>query len=101
MYTGKKIKHMVIFSLMHEVESPESAQFLADGRDILSSIPGVEDFEVFRQVSSKNKFDFGFSMVFANQAAYDLYNAHSLHVDFVANRWVKEVSDFLEIDFHL
>ena len=40
-------------------------------------------------------------MVFANQEAYDAYNVHPVHVQYVAERWVKQVSRFLEIDFTL
>jgi hypothetical protein len=95
----QKIKHMVIFNLKHELGSPEVVQFLEDGRSILSSIPTVENFEVFRQVSGKNDYDYGFSMDFIDQAAYSFYNEHPKHEDFVTNRWAKEVSRFLEIDF--
>jgi hypothetical protein len=95
----QRIKHMVIFNLKHDSGSPEAAQFLADGRSILSSIPTVENFEAFHQVSGKNDYDYGFSMDFVDQAAYSFYNEHPKHVDFVENRWVKEVSRFLEIDF--
>ena len=52
-----------------------------------------------KQISKKNKFEFGVSMEFANQHAYDQYNTHPDHVAFVQNRWIKEVDDFLEIDF--
>jgi hypothetical protein len=97
--SGHAIKHMVIFNLKHEVGSSEAAQFLADGRDILSSIPTVTNFKAFRQVSDKNDYDYGFSMDFADQAGYTLYNEHPKHTDFVENRWLKEVSQFLEIDF--
>jgi hypothetical protein len=38
-------------------------------------------------------------MEFADQAAYDGYNVHPLHVRFVAERWVPEVEAFLEADF--
>jgi hypothetical protein len=38
-------------------------------------------------------------MEFASQAAYDGYNAHPDHVRFVEERWLKEVADFLEIDY--
>jgi hypothetical protein len=51
------------------------------------------------QVSTKNNYDYGFSMEFADQAAYTSYNEHPKHVDFVNNRWLKEVSRFIEIDF--
>ena len=52
-----------------------------------------------RQVSGKNPYAFNFSMEFADQAAYDGYNNHPVHVSFVQNRWVPEVEEFLEADF--
>jgi hypothetical protein len=50
-------------------------------------------------VSPKNGYAFGFSMEFADQAAYDGYNRHPLHEQFVAGRWVPEVAEFMEIDY--
>jgi Stress responsive A/B Barrel Domain len=38
-------------------------------------------------------------MEFADQAAYDTYNDHPIHVAFVRDRWKMEVSDFMEIDY--
>jgi hypothetical protein len=38
-------------------------------------------------------------MDFADQAAYDGYNAHPRHVAFVRDRWDREVETFLEIDY--
>ena len=70
-------------------------------RAALEAIPGVEKFEQLRQVSKKNDYAFGFSMEFADQAAYDGYNAHPRHVKFVRDRWEREVSKFLEIDYEL
>jgi len=93
-----KIKHMVIFNLKHTEGSIEAEQFLSDGQRLLSSIPVVNNFEVFRQVSVKNDYDYGFSMEFASQADYDTYNEHPVHSDFVENRWMVEVTRFLEID---
>lgn len=92
------IKHMVVFNLNAGKDTPEAAQFLKESAQALSVIPGVEQFEVFRQVSAKTNYDYGFSMVFANQAAYDTYNVHPVHTQYVAERWLKEVSRFQEID---
>ena len=50
-------------------------------------------------MSGKNDYDFGFSMEFADQAAYDAYNEHPTHVAFVSDIWIPEVEDFLEIDY--
>jgi hypothetical protein len=96
---SQDIRHMVIFTLKHPKKSQEAEAFLEDGRTILTSIPSVRNFQVFRQVSVKNDFDYGFSMDFASQEDYDAYNAHPLHVDFVQQRWLVEVERFLEIDF--
>lgn len=92
------IRHTVVFSLRHAAGSPEEGAFLGDAR-ILAAIPGVEKFEQLRQVSPKNDYAFGFSMEFANQAAYTGYNEHPDHVTFVRDRWVPEVERFLEIDY--
>jgi hypothetical protein len=37
--------------------------------------------------------------VFSDQDDYSTYNNHPDHVAFVEQRWMKEVTDFLEIDF--
>lgn len=92
------IRHTVAFRLKHAPGSAAEADFL-DAADALAAIPGVEKFEKLRQVSGKNDFRFGFSMEFADQAAYDSYNAHPEHVRFVMERWVPEVEAFLEIDY--
>ncbi len=92
------IRHTVAFRLRHEKGSAAEAQFLADAV-LLAAIPGVEAFERLRQVSAKNGFDYGFSMEFADQAAYDGYNSHPDHVAFVRDRWIPEVAEFLEIDY--
>ena len=94
-----RIRHMAVFTLKSQKNSAETTKFLADGERILSSIPGVEHFEVLKQVSEKYDFDFGFSMEFENQEAYDTYNAHPDHQTFVEERWKKEVERFQEIDF--
>jgi hypothetical protein len=93
------IRHMVIFCLRHDQDSVEAEQFLIDGQRLLTSIPQVTNFSVFRQVSVKNDYDYGFSMDFASQDDYEAYNAHPIHTDFVENRWKTEVTRFLEIDF--
>ena len=94
-----QIQHMVIFDLSHPKGSEKAVKFLNDGKLILSKIPGVQNFQVFDQVSVKNDYTYGFSMVFENQTAYSSYNNHPDHLAFVENKWKKEVTRFLEIDF--
>jgi Stress responsive A/B Barrel Domain len=92
------IRHTVILSLKHACGSRGEASFLKTAQ-VLAGIPGVEKFEQLKQVSPKNDYDFGFSMEFASQAEYSAYNDHPHHVAFVRDRWVPEVSKFLEIDY--
>jgi hypothetical protein len=94
-----EIQHMVIFDLNHEKGSALAEKFLGDSRQILSHIPVVQNFQVFNQVSLKNDYSYGFSMIFVDKTAYDTYNNHPDHLAFVENRWKKEVTRFLEIDF--
>ncbi|WP_026876872.1 Dabb family protein [Jiangella gansuensis] len=92
------IRHTVAFRLRHPAGSEEERDFL-QGALVLAGVPGVQRFEQLRQTSQKNGFHFGFSMEFADQAAYDDYNAHPVHTAFVADRWMPEVADFLELDY--
>lgn len=93
------IRHTVIFVLKHAHGSLQEKSFLRDAKTALHDIPGVKKFEQLKQVSKKNDYHFGFSMEFADQAAYDAYNTHPKHVAFVKDRWEREVSKFLEIDY--
>jgi hypothetical protein len=95
-----RIRHTVVFKLKHPKGSPEEQSFLTAIKK-LAEIPGVENFECMKQVSKKNKFEYGLSMEFADQKAYDQYSNHPDHIAFVQNRWLKEVEDFLEIDYQV
>jgi hypothetical protein len=93
------IQHTVVFRLVHPQGSPRADAFLADARALLSSIPGVQQFAIRRQVSQKSDLTHQFTMVFADAAVYQDYNDHPTHVAFVAERWMPEVAEFQEYDF--
>jgi len=95
------IQHTVVFRLVHPDGSPESQEFLDTGRAVLSAIPGVSEFSVREQISAKSDLTHQFSMVFADQEAYDAYDSHPAHRAFVAERWLSEVAAFQEYDFLL
>jgi heme-degrading monooxygenase HmoA len=91
------IRHAAIFKLIHAAGSPQEASFLA-ALGMLSAIPGVGSFEIAREISPKNAFDFAVSMIFADAAAYEAYNTHPAHVAFVQSRWIPDVARFMEHD---
>jgi len=94
------IRHTVVFKLKLAKGSQEERDFFAAAKK-LAVIQGVEHFECLKQVSKKNKFDFGISMEFANQELYDKYTNHPDHIAFIQQYWLKYVEDFLEIDYQL
>jgi hypothetical protein len=93
-----RIRHTVAFTLVHPAGSADETAFL-EAAERLSAIPGVENFELLAEVSPKNDYRFGISMEFTDRSAYERYNGHPDHVEFVERRWVPEVADFLEIDY--
>jgi len=92
------IQHSVIFKLKHPQGSSQETAFLNAAKSLVS-IPGVQNFQCLRQVSPKNKFDFGLTMEFSDQQTYDSYSSHADHEAFIQNFWLKDVEDFLEIDY--
>ena len=94
------IRHSVILILKSSLSPEDKMQYFA-AVDELKQIPGVQKFEVLKQISSKNPFQYGISMEFENQEAYDVYAGHSLHSAFVKKYWAACVEDFLEIDYQL
>ncbi|SRR5712692_1199789 len=95
---AERIRHTVAFTLVHPPGSEGESDFLQEA-ERLATIPDVEAFELLAEVSPKNDYRFGISMEFANRAAYECYNDHPAHVRFVQDRWLSEVSDFLELDY--
>lgn len=93
------IKHMVVFNLVYEKGSEEARTFLGDAKRLLSVIPGVRNFQAYQQISPKNNYTYGLSMLFTDAATYDAYSNHPVHVEFVEKRWLSEVTEFMEIDF--
>ncbi len=97
--TPGRIRHSVSFALSHPAGSPEEADFIAAAARLAEVVPGVEAFEVLRELSPKNAFVHGLSMEFADRAAYEAYNEHPEHIAFVQERWLAEVNDFQEVDY--
>ena len=94
-----RIRHTVVFTLVHPAGSEGDSDFLNEAAAQLATIPGVEAFELLAEVSPKNGYGFGITMEFADRPAYERYNDHPAHVRFVQERWLSDVSDFLELDY--
>ena len=93
-----RIRHTVIFKLTCKKGSVEEQDFF-NAAKLLANINGVEKFECLEQISKQNKYEYGLSMEFSSQDLYDRYTNHPDHISFVKNKWLKEVDDFMEIDY--
>ena len=91
------IQHTVAFRLDADTDA---AEFFQRARQ-LATIPGVVDFQVLRQVGTKNDFTHALSMCFASQGDYDAYNSHPDHLAFVAGVWMPGVAEFIELDYEV
>jgi hypothetical protein len=91
------IRHAALFRLIHAPGSEAESGFLR-ALAALATIPGVQDFAISREVSTKNPYAFAVAMKFADQAAYDVYDANPAHTAFVQDRWLTEVAEFMEHD---
>ncbi len=92
------IAHSVLFKLKYDGDTPYEKKFLQAAHR-LARIPGVQNLHCYRQTNKKNRFDFGIAMEFASQEAYEIYNKHPQHIDFIKEFWIPRVQEFLEIDY--
>lgn len=92
------IQHTVSFRLKHPPGSEAEAAFLRAAQE-LGKLPGVLEFRILKQLSDKSDYDFGLSMYFSSQDAFDAYDAHPDHQRFVNEIWQQEVADFTELDY--
>jgi hypothetical protein len=78
------IRHSVILKLKPELTFKEKQVFF-EAVNALSVIPNVQKFEFLKQISSKNKFEFGISMEFDNQEQYYIYSNYPEQIVFIQN----------------
>jgi heme-degrading monooxygenase HmoA len=94
------MQHSVIFKMHENIDPLRINEFFIAAQK-LSAIKGVLNFKQWKQVSSKNPFQFGLSMEFNTEEDYQHYNNHPAHTAFIQDQWIPCVSEFLEIDLEL
>ena len=67
------IHHSVYFKFKLGLSAIEIQDFFK-AANLLSAIPGVQNFEVVKEISPKNDFEFGLSMVFVMLAPMESRN---------------------------
>jgi hypothetical protein len=96
--------HHVCFWLKKGTPPASHEQLIADGRSLLSKIPGVRQLWMGKPIESPREvvdgsYDVGLCVILDDDAGHDVYQHHPLHNDFIARNkahWEKvQVRDFL------
>ena len=80
--------HTVFFWLKHP-ENNDDRNALQAGLESLRSIKAIQDVYVGKPADTRrpvvdHSYDFSLTFVFADRAAHDVYQAHPVHQEFVA-----------------
>ncbi|EAZ81715.1 Dabb family protein [Algoriphagus machipongonensis] len=92
------ITHSLFFRLKYPIGSPEEHTFF-NALAKLSTISGVENFTILKQISQKNEFDYGLNIEFENQEAFQTFHQNPHHALFFKIYWPDFVEDCMELDF--
>jgi hypothetical protein len=96
--------HHVYFWLKAGTPEAAKGQLLTDCRALLVRVPGVEKLWAGEPAGTPrevvdNSYAVGLAIVFADRAAHDVYQAHPLHLEFIARNkehWEKvRIFDFI------
>ena len=91
------LHHSVIFKFKEGTSELRKREFFT-AANRLSLILDVKHFEILRQPSSKNEFEFGLVIVFNDTPVYQKYTADPELGLSLQNYWLKLQTIFLELD---
>ncbi len=81
--------HHVYFWQKNQTPAAAREQLLNDARTLLGGIPGVRHIWAGKPAMTPrdvvdNSYDVGLCVILDDSAAHDVYQSHSLHLDFIA-----------------
>lgn len=91
------IHHLLIFNLKSNTSESEQQSFF-EGMNAISSLSGISNFGIAKQINPNTKFKYVLSMDFDSKENYQTFIKHPKNQEFVQAFWLKMVEDFLVID---
>lgn len=92
------VEHLIIYNV-ERISDQQAYAMMDEGRNILSTIPGVREVFTGEAVKEGAKFRFCWLVRFCHKAVIDSYREHPEHVAF-ANKLFRQVaSDRISIDY--
>ncbi len=94
----ESVEHMIIYNV-ERMTDEQALAMMAEGRRVLSEIPGVREVFTGQAVREESKYKFCWLVRFTNKAVIDSYRDHPGHIDFAEKLFRPYAGERLCIDF--
>lgn len=92
------VDHVIIYNLS-DVTDDDAEAMMAEGRRVLSRIPGVREVVTGRAVKQDAQYQYTWLVRFCHEAVIDSYREHPAHVEFANNLFRPFAAGRVSIDF--
>ena len=92
------IEHLIIFNVSG-IDDQQAQAMMAEGKESLSTLPGVRSVVTATAVKEDAQFRFGWLIRFCHPAVIDSYRDHPVHVDFADRLFRPVAGDRISIDY--
>ena len=94
------VEHMIIYNLAG-VTKQETESMMAEGRQVLSAIPGVRGVVTGHAVKEDAKYRYTWLVHFCHPAVIDSYREHPAHVTFADKLFRPVATERISIDYQM
>ena len=92
------VEHLIIYNV-ERMDDDQAHAMMTEGRQVLSTIPGVREVFTGQAVQEGTKYKFCWLVRFTDKAVIDSYREHPGHVAFADKLFRPFASDRISIDF--
>ncbi|MGD8937256.1 MAG: Dabb family protein, partial [Thiogranum sp.] len=90
------LSHLIIYNV---AEGSDADAMIAEGRRVLSAIPGVRDVFTGEAVKTDAAYRYCWNVVFCHPAVIDSYREHPDHVKFADTHFRPVAADRISVDY--
>jgi fructose-bisphosphate aldolase class II len=93
------IEHLIIYNTNSNLSEPEVLDIMQQGRQVLSTIPGVLKVFTGQAVKEDAQYRYCWLIRFANSAVIDSYREHPVHKNFADTLFRPHAKERISIDY--
>jgi fructose-bisphosphate aldolase class II len=94
------VEHLIIYNV-EGIDKPGAGKMIAEGRRVLSTIPGVRDVSAGEAVQEDAKYRYTWLVRFCHPAVIDSYREHPDHVIFADKLFRPVAGERISIDYQM